>query len=728
MRPTKWTGKTLANKTVYRVVGMECPMEEMLIRDKFRRLAGIKNLVFDLARSELTVYHHLSNTDVLVKEIAALGLRAEILSQSNKLKWHGGWLRLIVSGILVLSAEILEWAPASIPWLSALLSIIALLMSGLPTYRRGWIALLHGNISINALVSVAATGAFLIQEWSEAAMTVILYVLAERIEARSVVRTRHTIHSLMALAPKQAEVLQPSGRWQLIAVSDIKIEDKIRLKPGERVPLDGIIDTGFSTVNLASISGESTPVGVKPGDKLFAGSINQENELEYTVTADERHSTLARMVNSAESWQVNRAPTECWIERFARIYTPVIFCFAVLIAVVPPIFDYQWLDWLYRSLVLLVAACPCALVIAIPATIVSGLTLAMRNGILIKGGVFLEQGRLLDYLVFDKTGTLTLGKPVVNEFVCVRSDKTMILNIATSLAKRSEHPFSRAVVAYQQQCKEQPVEIKIHSVSAKPGCGIAGYLDQKCYYLGSERWIRSLNISTQHLDDTLNTFTKAGKSTVLLADSYAVLAIFSITDPICPTGKSVVDWLRSIGLKTMMLSGDNANISNNIASQVGVTQFKSDLLPAQKAEVIADLIRQHHHVGMVGDGVNDVPALACANVGFAMAKLGADATIGAADVVFMDNDLRKIPTFIFLSRYTMFVLKQNIALALGIKLLFIIATIFGYSAMWMAVIADMGTNLLVAANGLKILRKRLPSTLAGDMHAGGIFSHNRSVV
>ncbi|QQS16745.1 MAG: cation-translocating P-type ATPase [Neisseriales bacterium] len=708
MKPTKWIGKTLVNKTIYRVVGMECPMEEMLIRDKLRRLSGIENLVFDLAKSELTVYHRLANTDVLVKEIAALGLRAEMPSQSNKWKWHSGWLRLIVAGILALSAEILEWTPTSIPWLGASLSIIALLMGGLTTYQRGWIALLHGNISINALVSVAATGAFLIQEWSEAAMTVILYVVAEQIETRSVVRTRHTIHSLMALAPKQAEVMQPSGCWQLIAVSDIKIKNKIRLKAGECVPLDGVIDTGFSTVNLASISGESAPVGVKPGDKLFAGSINQENELEYTVTADERHSTLARMVNSAESWQVNRAPTERWIERFACIYTPVIFCFAALLAIVPPIFDHKWLDWLYRSLVLLVTACPCALVIAIPATIVSGLTLAMRKGILIKGGVFLEQGRLLDYLVFDKTGTLTLGKPVVNEFVCVQSDKTVILNIASSLAKRSVHPFSRAVVAYQQQYKELPIELKIHSVSAKPGCGVAGHFDKKCYYLGSERWIRSLHISTQRLDDKLNAFNKAGESTVLLADNNTILAIFSITDPICPTSKSVVNGLRNMGLKTLMLSGDNAAISKNIASQVGVTQFKSDLLPAQKAEVIADLIRQHHHVGMVGDGVNDVPALACANVGFAMAKEGADATIGAADVVFMDNDLRKIPTFILLSRYTMFVLKQNIALALGAKLLFIIATIFGYSAMWMAVIADMGTNLLVAANGLKILRKTLP--------------------
>lgn len=699
------------NKISYRIEGLECPMEEMLIRDQLNQLEGIEKLVFDLANNELTIYHRLSNTRPFVEAVAKSGMQAKLVISPSK-KLNKSWFKLILAGVLALSAEIVGWTTlSSINWLSATLAIAALLIGGLTTYRRGWVAFFHGSLNINALISVAATGALLIQAWSEAAMTVILYVLAERIEARSVVRTHHTIHSLMTLSPKYAEVLQPSNQWQLVAVTNIKVGSVIRLKPGECVPLDGVIRVGFSTVNQASISGESMPVSVKPNDKLFAGSINQEGEIEYIATADENHSALARMLHNAESWQANRAPAERWIEDFARIYTPAIFGFAILTAIIPPIFDGLWLDWLYRSLVLLVTACPCALVIAIPATIISGLTLAMRHGILIKGGVFLEQGRLLDYFVFDKTGTLTLGKPIVKEFVPIKPHKVATLDIAVALAKRSDHPFSKAIVDYQKKQMVSIVPLQIQNILATPGCGIAGDFNKVRYYLGSERWIASCGIPTKNLNKTLKIFTQLGKSTVFLADNQSVLAIFSITDMIRSTSRQVIEWLHRMEIKTLMLSGDNANTSKNIANQVGIVDLKSNLLPTKKAKIIADLIKQHHHVGMIGDGVNDVPALACASIGFAMAKEGSDATVGAADVVFMDDNLQKIPTFIFLSRHTMAVLKQNITLALGIKLLFIFATILGYGTMWGAVVADMGTNLLVTANGLRILRKRLPDFL-----------------
>lgn len=698
-------------KISYRIEGLECPMEEMLIRDQLNQLEGIEKLVFDLANNELTIYHHLSNTRLFVEAIAKSGMQAKLVTSASK-RLNKSWFKLILAGILALSAEIVGWTTlSSINWLSATLAIAALLIGGLTTYRRGWIALFHGSLNINALISVAATGALLIQAWSEAAMTVILYVLAERIEARSVVRTQHTIHSLMTLSPKYAEVLQPSNQWQLVAVPNIKVGSVIRLKPGECVPLDGVVRVGFSTVNQASISGESMPVSVKPNDKLFAGSINQEGEIEYIATADENNSALARMLHNAESWQANRAPAERWIEDFARIYTPAIFGFAILTAIIPPIFDGLWLDWLYRSLVLLVTACPCALVIAIPATIISGLTLAMRHGILIKGGVFLEQGRLLDYFVFDKTGTLTLGNPTVNEFVPIKPHKVATLDIAVALAERSDHPFSKAIVDYQKKQMVSVAPLQIQNILATPGCGIAGDFNQVRYYLGSERWIASCGIPTENSNKTLKIFTQSGKSTVFLADNQSVLAVFGITDMIRSTSQQVIQWLHRMGIKTLMLSGDNANTAKSIANQVGIVDVKSNLLPTKKANIIADLIKQHHHVGMIGDGVNDVPALACASIGFAMAKEGSDATVGAADVVFMDDNLRKIPTFIFLSRHTMAVLKQNITLALGIKLLFIFATILGYGTMWGAVVADMGTNLLVTANGLRILRKRLPDFL-----------------
>jgi Cd2+/Zn2+-exporting ATPase len=698
------------NKISYYIEGMECPMEEMLIRDQLNQLEGIEKLVFDLINNELTIYHHLSHTHLFVEAIAKSGMQAKLITSAKK-TLDKSWFKLILAGVLALSAEIVGWTVSSITWLPVALAILAILIGGLSTYRRGWIALLHGRLNINALISVAATGALLLQAWSEAAMTLILYVLAERIEARSIVRTNHTIHSLMTLSPKQAEVLQPSGQWQLVAVANITAGSMIRLKPGECVPLDGIVRVGSSTINQASISGESMPVRVKPNDKLFAGSINQEGEIEYIATADESHSVLARMVHNTEFWQANRAPAERWIERFARIYTPVIFGLAILMAIIPPIFDGLWSDWLYRSLVLLVTACPCALVIAIPATIVSGLTLAMRHGILIKGGVFLEQGRLLDYLVFDKTGTLTLGKPVVNEFVPINPHQESTLAIAVALAKRSEHPFSKAIVDYQEKQAISVLPLQMQNILATPGCGIAGDFNKVRYYLGSEQWIGSCGIPIKDLNKSFKKITQLSKSIVILSNDKSILAIFIITDKIRSTSRNIIQWLHRMGLKTLMLSGDNANTSKNIANQLGIMHVKSNLLPTKKAKIIANLIKKHHHVGMIGDGVNDVPALVCASIGFAMAKEGADATVGAADVVFMDDNLCKIPAFVFLSRHTMAVLKQNITLALGIKLLFIFATIFGYGTMWGAVVADMGTNLLVTANGLRILRKRLPDFL-----------------
>lgn len=694
----------------FRIDAMDCPTEQSLIQDKLGKLAGIEQLEFNLINRVLGVHHTLADTGHIERAIASLGMHAEPLDGADAASTPAAapprrWWPLALSGVAALAAEIVHFAALGPEWLVALLALLAIIGCGLGTYKKGWIALKNLNLNINALMSIAVTGAVLIGQWPEAAMVMVLFTVAELIEARSLDRARNAIGGLMRLAPDMATVQQADGTWQEVAVGAVALGALVRVRPGERIGLDGDVVQGQSSVDQAPITGESLPVEKSIGDKLFAGTINQAGALHYRVTAAAGQSTLARIIKAVEDAQGARAPTQRFVDRFSRIYTPAVFLVALAVAVLPPLFMAgAWFDWVYRALVLLVVACPCALVISTPVTIVSGLAAAARKGILIKGGVYLEGGRKLDYLALDKTGTLTHGKPVQTDMkVLDPAFEGRAQALAASLAERSDHPVSGAIA---QLAKAQRLPLsEVSDFVALAGRGVRGEIAGQTYHLGNHRLVEELGLCSPALEAQLETLERQGKSVVLLLDQGGPLAVFAVADTVKDSSRQAIAELHALGIKTVMLTGDNPHTAQAIAEQVGIDRAEGNLLPADKLQRIEQLYGAGHRVGMVGDGINDAPALARAEIGFAMAAAGTDTAIETADVALMDDDLRKIPAFVRLSRQSATILTQNIVLALGIKAIFLAITFAGMATMWMAVFADMGVSLLVVFNGLRLLRK-----------------------
>lgn len=695
----------------FRIEAMDCPTEQTLIQNRLGKLKGVQQLEFNLINRVLGVTHDLPGSAPITDAIKSLGMHAEPLDDGAEAEASVAvapkkpWWPLALSGVTALAAEVIHFTDAAPTWVVALVALVSILSGGLGTYKKGWIALKNLNLNINALMSIAVTGAVLIGQWPEAAMVMFLFTVAELIEARSLDRARNAISGLMQMAPEQATVREADGSWQERDVREIQIGALVRVRPGERVGLDGEVISGSSSIDQAPITGESLPVEKGVGDKVFAGTINQAGSLEYRVTAEASHSTLARIIHAVEQAQGARAPTQRFVDRFSKIYTPVVFVLALGVALVPPLLlGGIWFDWIYRALVLLVVACPCALVISTPVTIVSGLAAAARKGILVKGGVYLESGHQLDYLALDKTGTITHGKPVQTDYLALDPlavDTAQAL--AASLAGRSDHPVSLAVAraAVDKQLGVHPVD----NFTALTGRGVRGEINGQVYHLGNHRLVEELGLCSPALEEKLDALERQGKTVVLLLDRSGPLALFAVADTVKDTSREAIAQLHALGIRTVMLTGDNPHTAEAIAAQVGIDEARGNLLPNDKLQAIETLYAQGHRVGMVGDGINDAPALARAEIGFAMAAAGTDTAIETADVALMDDDLRKIPAFIQLSRQTASILKQNIILALVIKAIFLGVTFFGLATMWMAVFADMGVSLLVVFNGLRLLRK-----------------------
>lgn len=700
------------NKAIYRIENMDCPTEEALIRKKLVSVSGIESLDFNLMQRILTVGHNLNSLDAIESALGSIGMQAVLQSGQTSTKDSSiepipktNWWPLAVAGITATLAEIMELLQLGNQWIVIALVIASIASGGLTTYKKGWIALKNGNLNINALMSIAVTGAMAIGSWPEAAMVMFLFTLAEVIEAKSLDRARNAIRGLLDLTPETATVQKADGSWVLTDIKTIAVGALVRVRPGERIALDGILISGNSAVNQAPITGESLPVDKIVGDEVFAGTINQTGSFEYKVTAEATHSTLARIIHAVEAAQGSRAPTQRFVDQFAKIYTPAVFLLAVLVAVLPPLLMAQsWQEWIYKALVMLVIACPCALVISTPVTIVSGLAAAARKGILIKGGAFLEAGRSMKVLAVDKTGTLTYGKPAQTDFFALSSNDKHIHEIAISLAARSDHPVSLAIAHANQ---EQKNDLKtVDSFEAILGRGVKGVIEGNLYYLGNHRLIEELGLCSDDIENRLLPLEQQGKTAVLLTNQTEVLAIIAVADTVRETSKQAIDELHQLGVTTIMLTGDNQHTAKAIGKQVGVDEIMGNLLPEDKLKIIDSRLKKDPNVkvGMVGDGINDAPALARASIGFAMGAAGTDTAIETADVALMDDDLRKIATFIRLSKSTALILTQNIVLALGIKAIFLVLTFTGQATMWMAVFADMGASLLVVANGLRLLR------------------------
>lgn len=694
---------------------MDCSAEESDIRRVVEPIAGIRGLHFQLGRRTLridgapgAIPHALAairKAGYVPEPLAPQGSAGAETALNDDHGHSGGYLRLATALALALVAEgVSYFAPDTMPWKVAgmAVAVAAIGLAGLETYAKGLQALRHARLNINALMSVAVTGAFVIGQWPEAAMVMALYAIAELIEARAVDRARNAIKGLVDLAPNDAEVRQADGSWVRILANDIPLGAVARVKPGERVALDGIVTRGNSSINQAPVTGESIPVDKAPGEPVFAGTINENGEIEFRVTAAANDTTLARIIHAVEEAQGSRAPTQRFVDRFAAVYTPTVFVLAVAVAVLPPLFlGWEWLAAIYKALVLLVIACPCALVISTPVTVVSGLASAARRGILIKGGTYLEDARRLKAVALDKTGTITEGKP---QLVAFRSwgntDEAVAFQHARSLAARSDHPVSKAIA----EGLEGPVS-DVDAFAALLGRGVEGVIHGERLVLGNHRLIRERGQGDPALDAALLAHEAEGRTVTLLASERGVLGLFAVADTVKPSSIEAIAQLKRLGVMPVMLTGDNEATAQAVAREAGIGDARGGLLPQDKLGAIDQMRERYGPTAMTGDGINDAPALARADIGFAMGAAGTDTAMEAADVVIMNDDLGRIAETIRLSRRTHTVLWQNIGLALAIKAVFFLLAVFGGATMWMAVFADMGASLLVVGNGLRLLRR-----------------------
>jgi Cd2+/Zn2+-exporting ATPase len=698
---------------------MDCSSEESEIRRSLEPVPGIISLHFHLQSRTLTIQAADSAYERAIAAIRQAGFLPEPIDtpagvdaqsrttsgEAHAQEFGAGVPRLAASLGIALAAEFLDFlAPPGWAWEAGgmALAVAAIWLAGLDVYKKGFSALLRGKLNINALMSVAVTGAFLIGEWPEAAMVMALYAIAELIEARAVDRARNAIQGLLALAPEEALTRDEAGTWRLLPVGDVPVDALVRIKPGERVPLDGIITQGGGAVNQAPVTGESIPVDKGPGDPVYAGTINENGELEFRVTAVAGNSTLARIIHAVERAQGMRAPTQRFVDRFAAVYTPAVFLIAVTVALAMPLVtDIGWLGALYKALVLLVIACPCALVISTPVTVVSGLAAAARRGILLKGGVYLESARNLKAVAMDKTGTVTEGKPRLVEWAAWGgAEHGSVRSLAASLASRSDHPVSRAIAAGLDG-----ESLPVTAFHALPGRGVQATVSGRNLLLGNHRAVHERGLCGPELENSLRLQEEQGRTVTLLADETDVLGWFAVADTVKESSRRAVMELQALGVTPVMLTGDNVATANVIAAQVGIREVRGDLLPEAKLDAIKAMQARWGTTAMAGDGINDAPALAQADIGFAMGGAGTDTAMEAADVVIMNDDLQRLPETIRLSRRTHTVLWQNIGLALGIKAVFLVLAVFGSATMWMAVFADMGASLLVVANGLRVLRR-----------------------
>ncbi len=700
--------------TTYRVEELDCATEENDLRAALTPLPGVRSLEFDLVARRVRVRHDLASPDPIEAAIRELGMRPSLVvevegAQPIRSLSNRTIVTVVAAGLLAVGSEVAVIAGAdeqSI--LVGSLALAAIALGGLDTLRKGLQALRSLRMTMSLLMSVAVIGAIAIGQWPEAAVVIWLFGVAELIEALSLERARNAIRSLIALAPEVATVRR-HGSWVEVHTADVALGEVILAKPGSRIALDGRVFAGSSAVDQAPITGESIPVTKVVGDPVFAGTINERGALEITVTAAKGEGTLDRIARSIQEAQADKAPAQRFVDRFAGIYTPLVFVLAIIVALVPPLTGHgSFADWFYKALVLLVLACPCALVISTPVTVVSGLGGAARRGILIKGGVHLENARKLRTVAIDKTGTLTHGKPVLTDLVNLGSlTDEEVLRIAASIETLSEHPVAHAIVTAHAGILAQ-----VDGFEAITGRGVRATVAGTVFTLGNHRFAEENGLCNPALELVLEELENQAKTAIVLMNASGPLAVLAVADTLRPDSRQAIADLNKLGVTTIMLTGDNQRTATAIALQAGIDDARGDLLPDDKLRFVSELVATRGPVGMIGDGVNDAPALARADLGIAMGAAGADTAIATADIALMDDDLRKLGEMIRISAHTAHVLWQNISIALVVKGIFFALTLTGSASLWIAVLADMGASLVVIANGLRLLRRPAHGTIA----------------
>ncbi|MGC3992340.1 MAG: cation-translocating P-type ATPase [Chthoniobacteraceae bacterium] len=701
-------------KTTLRVAGMDCADEVEALNQVLRRVQGIREVKVNLMGGKVTVLHDESvQVETLIRTIARAGLTA-----AREDADHGGGadaakrarqLAVALSGVFTGLGLLVEWTAALPAWAADSAFAVAIVTGGWFVVPKAGRALQRKALDMNVLMTVAVIGAVAIHQWSEGAAVAFLFALSELLEAFSLARARRAVQALMQLTPETA-LLQEGDHFREVPVAEVSIGSIIAVKSGARIPLDGVVVKGESAVNQAPITGESMPVEKQPGAGVFAGTINGEGSLEIRTTRGASDTTIAKIIHLVEEAQTQKAPSQRFVDVFARYYTPSVMVAALAVMLVPPLaLGGAWLAWFYRGLVLLVIACPCALVISTPVSVVSGLTAMARRGVLIKGGAVLEAVGKLRALAVDKTGTITEGKPRVTKIIPFNSTpEDEILRLAAAIDTHSEHPLAQAVVACAQERKISFT--RSENYRAQNGRGAEAVVDGHCYFVGNHRFTHELAVCSPELEQLLAGIEAEAQSVVVVghkphADCTGeVLGILAVGDAIRSDAAQAMAALHRAGVqKVVMLSGDNQRTASAIAQKAGIDEAYGDLLPDQKIERVKALLVEAGHVGMLGDGVNDAPAMAAASVGIAMGGIGTDTAIETADMALMQDDLGKVVEAIRLGRRTVRVIQFNIAFALLLKAVFLILALLGHASLWLAILADTGATLLVIANALRLL-------------------------
>ncbi|MDA8210557.1 MAG: heavy metal translocating P-type ATPase [Clostridia bacterium] len=699
--------------TVFRVSGMDCADCAAKLEKKLLALPGVAEAKINFGAGKLTVKHSASVESIL-KAIEAAGYQGQLANEERKQPQRNFFgdsklLLTAISGILVAAGFVLSYL--NLPeYLVTSVYLAAILSGGFYTAKSGWYSLKSLSLDMNFLMAVAVIGAAAIGEWAEGATVVFLFALGNTLQAYTMDKTRNSIRALMDLSPKEA-LVRRAGQELRLPVEELVVGDLIIVKPGERIPMDGEVVVGRTDVNQAPITGESMPVEKTVGQEVYAGTINGQGAIEMKVTKLVEDTTLAKIIQLVEEAQAQKAPSQQFVDVFAKYYTPAVIIAAVLVAVLPWLFFGQpFQPWFERALILLVVSCPCALVISTPVSIVAAIGSAAKRGVLIKGGAYLEEAGALKVIAFDKTGTLTAGKPEVNSVIPTADvPLEQVLEIAAAIETRSQHPLAEAILKYARERNIQiPEGTDFQSFTGK-GAGLQ--INGEPYYIGNRRLLAELNIPLGHLQEELTALQDRGQTVMLVSSSKEVLGLIAVADKIRESSRAAVAALHRAGItKLVMLTGDNAGTAKVIAEELGIDDYRAELLPESKLYAIQQLQHQYGKAAMVGDGVNDAPALAAATVGIAMGGAGTDTALETADIALMADDLTKLPYAMHLSRKALGVIKQNIGFSLVVKGVFLVATFLGMANLWMAVFADTGAALLVIANGMRLMKVADPYT------------------
>lgn len=715
----------VGDELLFDLEGLDCADCAAKLQQAVSNLPGIlgAQVIFATATLRARGSAGADLEQAIVQQAQALGYRAHPHTATapkvvqGKRDWRALWneqrhtILTIASGTC-LALGVFSRALGTASWAPTLLYALSILLGGFYVARSGWGALrTTHSLDMNALMSIAAVGAMTIGEWAEGATAMFLFSLGNTLEAWSMDRARQSIRKLVELAPREATRIH-GEHADRVPVEQLQVGDLIEIRPGERVPMDGQVEKGSSALNQAPITGESTPVEVVQGSPIYAGSINGQGALLVRVTKLARDNTISRIVQMVQEAQGHRAPSQRFVDTFAKYYTPAVIALAIAIATLAPLLLHaSFAVWFYRALVLLVISCPCALVISTPVAIVSAISNAARHGVLVKGGVHLEDIARVRAVAFDKTGTLTEGRPAVIDVLPLEDTDSapprtpdQLLALAASLEAHSQHPIARAI--YDEAKRRGLSLLAVADSQELTGHGTQAHLDGHTYYIGNHQLFSERVVHANSVCQQVEQFEAQGKTAVLIGNEQSVLGLITVADRVRDASSGVVHALQALGIsETVLLSGDNERTAQAIGQQCGITNVQAGLLPQDKVQAIEKLLSASGKVAMLGDGVNDAPALARASVGIAMGAAGSDAALETADIVLMSDDLWRVPYVIRLGRRTLQRIRENVVLSLAIKGVFLLLAVSGLATLWMAVFADMGTSLIVTFNGMRLLRE-----------------------